>query len=334
MATLKLVEATPSDREAWDAFVTKLECGVFSSFAWTDVLDRAFGYRPERFVARDDGGDITAVFAGSITGRGRFVAVPAAGYCNAGAINDSARNELVQHVVDVMMRANRPIHMTTTHELTIPHLAHSHSTDTFHLSTNTPYEAVWTTRITRKTRNLVRKAEKSGVEVECSHLIPDSYYPVYHDTMRRLAFPPLTCSFYRALQEELGNKISFYGAYHESRLIAGLVAIRQGDRLHVWGNASLSEARRLAPNNILYARAIEDACETDVELVDFGSSSTGSSHSHFKKGFGGEPTPIHTYSSEVVESERRQDSLREFVCRHTPLAFQNLLGRGVFKLLY
>ncbi len=331
------IEEIPNVREGvWNAFVESNDGRVFNSYQWTRMLEESFGHRPARFVLRGEKNEIVAALAGVITSRGRFVAVPAAGYCDVVARDDEARRVFLVLLVTEMGKRDCAIALNLTRGETAPGLEHGHTANHFILDTSRPFEEIWTSSIKRKTRNLVRKSGKSGVIVECNHSISKEYLNIYYTTMQRLGYPPLTHSFYEAMERNLGGILTFYGASHEGELVAGLVTLTFNKVLHIWGNASLTEARDLAPNDALYSAAIEDACSGSIDRVDFGSSAVDSGHEKFKLGFGGIPQPIYSASGAPSSDGKAYYSpgLVNALCHRTPIVLQDTLGSIVYRYLY
>lgn len=334
MKELHLVEATANDREDWGEFVAGNGGRIFNTTHWTEMLQRAYGYRPARFLARDEERKIQALLGGALTPRGRFVAVPFADYCNVIARDEDSRNWLADAVIRDMLERDIPVEVSTTDNHTIKGLTQDHYADTFVLRTDAPFSEIWTSKIGRKTRNLVRKARKCGITVEHSDTIPDGYLPIYFTTMRRLGYPPLTRRFYSAMERSLKDMLRFYGAYHNGDLVAGLVCLIYNQVMHVWGNASLTDAMRLAPNDALYSRAIEDACNGYIDMIDFGSSESGSTHAKFKLGFGGGATPIFEHARGRREKVTSMGRVRNTLCRKIPIFLHDTFGTFVFEYLY
>ncbi len=152
------------------------------------------------------------------------------------------------------------------------------------------YEYWWTTQINDKTRNMVRKAYKSGVEIKVVELdegfirgIKEIYdeSPVRQGKKFR--------HYNKTLEEIKESHISFLdrsvfiGAYYGNELI-GFAKL-----VHNEGYSSLMQiiakisARKMAPMNALIAKAVEICAEKGIPYLHFGSWGKMSGPNQFKK---------------------------------------------------
>jgi CelD/BcsL family acetyltransferase involved in cellulose biosynthesis len=153
-----------------------------------------------------------------------------------------------------------------------------------------PYEDIWDTEFDRDVRRCVRMAENKGVTAEEGTIA--EFYPLYHDTMRRLGSPQFPREFFRSLRDRFGEATTVLLARHDGRSIGGVLLLEWGDTTVIWTVTSDRSYWEYQPTHLLYARAIERACENGQSAVDFGRSRTGSSVHGFKSQFGGLSYPL------------------------------------------
>lgn len=114
-----------------------------------------------------------------------------------------------------------------------------------------------------KTRNMVRKAQRSGIRVSLSYdeAALDEFIPLYYQTMERrnalryYFFPRL---FFKRLMKELDPKPFILTASFERRAVASALFIRYGPFLHYHFSGSDRSYQHFGPNNlIIYHAALE-----------------------------------------------------------------------------
>lgn len=120
-------------------------------------------------------------------------------------------------------------------------------------------EVIWE-NIVSKNRNMIRKAEKNGVEIHHSHdfSLFEDFRRIYNVTMEKDhadEYYYFQEPFYRALHDGLsGNYEMFYATYN-GQIIAMSIMIFANKQMHYHLSGSLSEIRHLAPSNLLLYKA-------------------------------------------------------------------------------
>jgi hypothetical protein len=204
----------------------------------------------------------------------------------------------------------------------------------YELDTSRGFEEVWGHQFRSTVRTAVRKADKSDVVVErdtTGRLMP-LFLPLYQDSVLRwakdTAMPAWLARSRAARLESLakfeyvarafGGACVTWMAFVDGQPAAGIIVLTQGRNTDYWrGAMNLALAGPVRANDLLHARAIEEACRRGMSRYSFGISDPGSSLARFKEGFGATAVP---YSGYVLE---------RFPVRRTIRAGRRLLRRGV-----
>lgn len=122
-------------------------------------------------------------------------------------------------------------------------------------------------------RRNIRKAEKSGVEVERGTIADlAEFHRLYLETAERDRFTARPLAYFermfRSLNKVAPDRLRVYLARHGGRLLASTLWVRMGD--HVWYSygASSNEGRELRPSNAIQWRMIKDAHEAGAATYD------------------------------------------------------------------
>ncbi len=151
------------------------------------------------------------------------------------------------------------------------------------------FEDWWKRQINDKTRNMIRKAQKSGVilrDVPFSDELVRGIMRIYNETPirqgRRFRHFGKSIETIREEHATFLDRSDFVGAYHGESLI-GFMKLVHGDGVsHIMNIVSLLSERNKAPTNALIAKAVERCVERGVTLLHYGSWSRRSM-GEFKK---------------------------------------------------
>ncbi len=139
-----------------------------------------------------------------------------------------------------------------------------------------------------KTRNLVRKAEKS----ELGYRLGDggdltAFHRVYTANLRDLGSPGLGLEFFEMLFAALGDAAKVHLVLERETPVAAAITLRHHERLENPWAGSLRTHRHLGANMLLYWRLLEYASAVGAREFDFGRSTPGSGPWRFKLQWGG-----------------------------------------------
>ena len=150
----------------------------------------------------------------------------------------------------------------------------------------------WWQAIGKKTRNMVRKAEKNGVKVEVvapSDKLAEGIWKIYNETPIRQerAFP----HYGESLELVMGNMYAaknntFIGAYIDGELL-GFIQIIYGDNIAIISNIlSLQQHWDKSLNNALLAKAVEVCVSKGQKWLMYGRIGNHPSLDKFKENNG------------------------------------------------
>jgi CelD/BcsL family acetyltransferase involved in cellulose biosynthesis len=292
---------TPADRDVWGTVVDgHPSATVFHTWAWLRAVDSAFRYDPDHFLVYETGGHdpVGAVPGFSVQGAGgRTVVNPFCEYGFPLLAEDvdpvPVLRALAGDLGSLGARVLKDAGWTGNRAYNAAGYGAVRTGEVIRLDTDRDFAAVRERSFTGEARRCLRLSTEAEVTVRPAGV--DEYYPLYLETMRRLGSPQFPAAFFRDLAAELADDCLVLVADHDGETVGGVLALDHAGVRMVWSNASRRTAWNLHPNHRLYAAAIEDACRTDIEVVDFGRSRPESGVHEFKTGFGGQRSPLASF---------------------------------------
>ena len=168
----------------------------------------------------------------------------------------------------------------------------------------------WWKNIGKKTRNMVRKAEKSGVKtevVEPSEELAEGIWKIYNETPIRQerAFPHYGVSAQTVTRSvSSAQNCTFIGAFFQDEL-AGFIQLVHGDKIAVMSQIlSLQKHSDKAVNNALIAKAVEVCVAKQFEWLIYGRMGNHPSLDKFKQSNGFSRFPITRYYVPITKKGR------------------------------
>ncbi len=141
-------------------------------------------------------------------------------------------------------------------------------------------------RLHQNVRNKIRKSKKNGVIVQQGVEYLSDFYDVYARNLRDMGTPVLSRRFFECMVETFPQHVRVYRATHQGKTIGAKIVLIDRDTCYFVWVASIREDLSYAPVHALNWTAIEDACTAGCKNVDFGRSTTESTHQDFKKYWG------------------------------------------------
>jgi hypothetical protein len=136
------------------------------------------------------------------------------------------------------------------------------------------YEHWWTRQVNDKTRNLVRKAEKSGVivrQVPFDDELLRGIAEIFNETPvrqgRQFWHYGKDAETVRKENEEYADKSEYFAAFHGSEIIGFLRLVHDEKLTNIMYILSKIAHREKAPNNALIAQAVRRCAETGRQNI-------------------------------------------------------------------
>lgn len=120
-------------------------------------------------------------------------------------------------------------------------------------------EVIWQ-NIVSKNRNMIRKAEKNGVEIHhaADWALFKDFVLIYNATMDKdnaEEYYYFGDEFYRSIHEDLNGHYEMFYATYEGKIIAMSIILFANMQMHYHLSGSVLEYRNLAPSNLLLYKA-------------------------------------------------------------------------------
>lgn len=129
--------------------------------------------------------------------------------------------------------------------------------------------------IISKNRNMIRKAEKNGVEIEHGKdmALFQPFMRIYNGTMSKdhaEEYYYFNNSFYESIHRDLFDNYEMFYAVYNGQIIAMSIILFANTQMHYHLSGSIYEYRNLAPSNLLLYKAALWGCEQGFKTFHLG----------------------------------------------------------------
>jgi serine/alanine adding enzyme len=301
-ADIRIREATDADASAWNDFLDgQASSSPLARFEWREILRRSYGTRTHFFLA-EAAGEVVAVLptyvARSLRGRERLYSLR---FGLVAGDTGGCGTALLDHVVAFAKAQGMADYLITSGWSAVPDRVPDDTRKT--LAIDLADEAVMWGHLRDKTRNMVRKAEKNGIEIAEGSQYVDALYDQYAANMLRIGVPFHSRKFFRHTLELFGGHTSVMAALYQGRPVATmLLHFGNGIACYPYQNA-LYEFRNMAPIQALNWAAMKMCAERGYRFLDMGESGEGSPVYKSKTNFGGRPHDVFYFGSGIAAAK-------------------------------
>lgn len=135
-------------------------------------------------------------------------------------------------------------------------------------------DTIWA-NLTSKNRNMIRKAQKSGVKIYSGRCPPlyETFREIYNATMDKdnaASYYYFNAEFYNSLLNDLPQNAQVFYAQLDETIIAASIVLRANDRLNYHLSGSRKEYQNLAPTNLLLYEAALWGCANGCKTLHLG----------------------------------------------------------------
>jgi len=182
-------------------------------------------------------------------------------------------------------------------------------------------EVIWN-NIISKNRNMIRKAEKNGIEIlhgKDLELFKD-FKRIYNATMEKdnaEDYYFFEDAFYESIHHDLNDHYEMFYAEKDGQIIAMSIILFANDQMHYHLSGSMIEYRNLAPSNLLLYKAALWGCEQGFNTFHLGGG-VGSGEDNlykFKAAFNRNSDYQFSIGKEIFDQEKYEELLAERASR-------------------
>lgn len=174
-------------------------------------------------------------------------------------------------------------------------------------------EQIWTD-LTSKNRNVIRKAQRSGVEIYWGRntAIYDEFINMYNSTMDKdMAddYYYFKKDFYDSILNDLKYNSTMFYAIYQKRVIAMAIIMHSNKQLHYHLSASDKNFQYLAPTNLLLYEVACWGCENGFNTFHLGGG-LGSREDNlykFKKAFNKSSNTKFAIGKKVIDEDKYKE---------------------------
>jgi serine/alanine adding enzyme len=286
--------ATAADRAGWEQFVgARGDDAGYHAWDWQRVFEKAFGHRAVYLLARR--GDQIAGVLPLVAIKSRLfgntlTSLPFLNYGGVIASDEEAADALVAAAAD-KARDYHCSHVELRHVSAqfpgLPCKRHK-------VSMRVPLQTQLWEGLDRKVRNQIRKAEKSGLEVQRGgEELVDDFYNVFARNMRDLGTPVYSRRLFVEVLRTFPERSRLHVVRWHGQAVAAGFTYRTERMVQLPWASSIREFNPLCPNVLLYWDALQYAQECGAAVFDMGRSTPNEGTFRFKAQWGAEPVPLH-----------------------------------------
>lgn len=281
--------------EDWDAYIGSRTTTITDLSAWRHVVQDTYGMKSS-FLSAIEGDRIVGclgLFEVHHPLFGHYLVT--APFGNDGGLyfdTDAVRDVLLTEAKAVADRLDVDYLLIRTRGLILDGFQVDHHYETAMINLSGGVKDVWENILPAKTRNQVRKGMKEGFSVTTGHDQVESFFKVFHQSMRDLGSPAHSMRFYESIIKHLGDCTEFFVVRDGRKLVAGALLFWTNGIAMNYHTVALHKYNRRCPNYLLYWKMIETSCERGCTHFDMGRSVVGSPNIAFKMNWGAELFPL------------------------------------------
>jgi FemAB-related protein (PEP-CTERM system-associated) len=289
--------APATESGAWDDYVHgHAEATGYHRWAWRRVFENALSHRTHYLIATRDRATVGVLPLVEVRSWLFGRALSSLPYVNYGGLlaTDADASEALLNTATELAESRRLNFIVLRHlRRQLPQLPVRAHKVTMFLDLASAVDEMWT-RLDKKVRNQIRKAEKSGLTtIVGGEELLDQFYFVFARNMRDLGTPVYGRRLFREILRQQPDHARLHIVHLNQLPVACALSYSYGETVEVPSASSLREHRALCPNHTMYWSIIRDAIAKGRTRFDFGRSTPGDGTYLFKEQWGARPQPLH-----------------------------------------
>lgn len=311
------------NRLKWNKFILQNKnASFYHNYGWTEIVKKNLGLIPKLIIAKKGRrlvGILPLFFRKGLFGT-RLITLPLGEVDLLG--NNETKGQLIKKAYRLTKKLGANLEIFTTQKMrNLPKNLYQNDEYAYYfLSTVKTYDKIFQDKFHKKTRNMVRKAEKAGIKVilgEKKDL--NKFYKLYLGTMRKLGALPLSRKVFTLAWKKFPKESRLLKALYKDKVIGFLWIFLWSKRLWIWANATEENYLSLGTNYALYSKAVKIACKNKkIDGINFGGSEHGSSQEFFKLRWGTTKRKVFLTTNNYQATKSRwqsQKRLKTFIKR-------------------
>ena len=286
--------ATNDDRGRWDAYLDRYSAQPsMNYYVWKEILKKSYGVDTFFIFAENSAGEICGVCPGYFakTPGGRvFYSL------RFGLIADNASvNELFTFLIPWCKAQGATAAVISSGYTRVATSIEGYSKKTVCMGLASSEEEAWRA-LSNKTRNMIRKAIKSGLIAEYGLQNLREFYKIYRQRMLGKGISIHSYEFFKNLTEQLADRVELIVAKSSNEVIGGILNLLNKDCAIYPFQAYRTGTEQYAPTQFLIWETMKLCIKNGISILDMGESREGSGVYQSKVNFGGIPRELYYYT--------------------------------------
>lgn len=299
----------------WDAFADEHDLPPQAYFRWKTHLEDVYGLRTIALVALD-GEDKAVGFALIYFKAGDETAYS----CRYGfyAENQDTAELLENEITKICSPNNVRSAIITSGSLDTNLHGRQKERDSLYIPLQYPDEnALWES-VPKKTKNMIRKAEKSGFTVSDDWKNLEHFYVIYTERFLEKSLNIKTLKHFQSVKSLFGENTVLLTAFQNGKPAAGMIFIASQKIVSYAYNASVVSAANNGANNLLMWEAMKRFQAQGQHFIDLSESQIDSPVYKFKTHLSKDIQPRKIFYYDILKDRtdiKKKTALRQFI-RH------------------
>jgi FemAB-related protein (PEP-CTERM system-associated) len=202
------------------------------------------------------------------------------------------------------------------------------STLTFIIDLSEGTNKIWNSQKS-KTRQNIRKAEKSGITFHTNGDFLDAFMKIYAINMKRLGTPQHSKKFFNNISKYLGNNCKVWVIKMHEKTVGASLMIFYRDTAYNLLTMTLPQYSKMKINNYLIWKTIENSEKLGYKTYDLGRSTKNTGAYYYKLRWNASPVALDykiIYNNKTERIEVPQSGILSTIWSKLPLPMTKTLG--------
>lgn len=283
----------------WDAYIHEQNIPGLALWAWGDVLENFYKKTVIRILVRDGENHVQGYFLGyHAPYKGPALYGTHFGFHAKNTKAAASITEAIEEYCQTCNIARTLLSCGTS--LFDADLQVSEKTNMF-LPLKEDEDTLWST-VPKKTRNMVRKAEKQNYSVSRDWKHLDDFYAIYENRFYQKGLTMKPKGLFEYEHTVFGEDLVLFTALNENAQVeAGMLFFQSNKIASYLYNASNDTGSSNGANNLIMWEAMKFFAARGVEYIELGEATKGGAVYNFKKRLSKDIEPVSIYYTDILK---------------------------------